>query len=266
MSELLSNLDVNHSLALRDCTFNTVPPPIPALAPGSLIVSGLELSWPGGAGTPGFRADRHPQAYAQAAPAGRGYRAPAGPARAAAWRIPTPDRHPDGLALGQRRQLRPLGLRAAAAGALAVIAAAKPDRRQPLQQRHALLLRTGFARPRPALGADLVLRRHRQFVDPRHARARGGALRLRRNEGLRASSCGARLGHHRLDEQRRLRRDRPDRHIVARSRRAGGRRRGRGLLERAARGCAAAPLARRCGCAFGALGGACAGCRRAAAG
>src|SRR4029079_6795134 len=79
--------------ALHQETAGSPPPtrPIPAPAPGSLIVSGPPLSSPGGAGTPEFRADRHPQACAQVGPAGHGYPDPAGPVRAAVWRIPRPD-------------------------------------------------------------------------------------------------------------------------------------------------------------------------------
>ena len=106
-----------------------------------------DLSWPAGAGKPGSRADRHPQAC--------GHR-----------RLPAVDIE----ALGRRRRRRPLGVfrhrirRRAPAGAAAcaraaaatawpasrplrrcvVLAAAEADLGEALQQRQALLLRTGL--------------------------------------------------------------------------------------------------------------------------
>ena len=64
-------------------------------------------------------------------------------------------------------------------------------------------------------GADLVLRRERQFLDPRHARrATGGRSGLRRDErlGRRRLRAGS---ARRLDEQRRLLRDRADGQFVS---------------------------------------------------
>ena len=60
----------------------------------------------------------------------------------------------------------------------------RPTAARRCMQGHAALLRMIGVGDDAALGAQLVLRRHRQFLDARHARgAHGSALRLRRDEG-----------------------------------------------------------------------------------
>ena len=115
----------------------------------------LALSWPAGAGTPGCRADRHPQAYAQAAcrpcmsrPCGR---------RRRRGRLAYSDTG-SGIARrgwrggGGRSMVCGVAGRGAGCGSCAslVVAAAEPDRGQPLQQRHARFSGCGLRRPRRA--------------------------------------------------------------------------------------------------------------------
>ncbi len=85
------------------------------------------------------------------------------------------------------------------------LAAAEANLREPLEQAHAALLRM-LLRRSALLRADLVLARHREFVDARHARA-GRAAGRSACGGMNAAggSCGSRLLLHRLHEQRRLR-------------------------------------------------------------
>ena len=65
-----------------------------------------------------------------------------------------------------------------------------------------------------APGANLVLRRHRQFVDSRHAHAaRRHPFRLRRNKVFRLRRLRRGGLHRRIDEQRGLRPERPDGHL-----------------------------------------------------
>src|SRR5262249_56303460 len=86
---------------------------------------------------------------------------------------------------GWNRRHRGHRLRRRGRDLVVVIAPAETDGREPLQERRAALLwmlLLEFA----AAGANLFLRRHRQFVDPRHAHAaRRHPLRLRRGEGVR---------------------------------------------------------------------------------
>jgi len=95
----------------------------------------------------------------------------------AAWRIPKPD---TGIRGGCAAATAAWAASAASAALglglrrrLAVVATAEPDLGQPLQQRHPLLFRAGIGGS-PA-GAKLVLRRHRQFIDPAPRRARARA-------------------------------------------------------------------------------------------
>ena len=51
-----------------------------------------------------------------------------------------------------------------------LLSSAKSDLREPLQERHALLVERLMLGSLAAAGANLLLRRHRQFIDMRHAR------------------------------------------------------------------------------------------------
>ncbi len=88
---------------------------------------------------------------------------------------------------------------------LFLLAAAEADRGQALQQRPRPVLRMAILRQFAAPGADLVLRRHRQLIDPRHARRpHRQPLRLRRNERRRLQFfrfVRLRLARGRIDEQ-----------------------------------------------------------------
>src|ERR1051326_5441332 len=85
------NNNIHHRLMTKTEVTGTAGANGPGVSAGILGSSDNELSWPAGEGTPGFRVGRRPQACAQAAKAGRAYRGPAGPGRADAWHIPTPD-------------------------------------------------------------------------------------------------------------------------------------------------------------------------------
>ena len=189
------------------------------------------FSWPVDAGTPGCRADPLRCGYAQEFAAAR-----AGPrsADSVASRIPIPDDLGSlgaslGVSLGAslgvpqceasdgRAGVRhsPVHRRRGARVELCVVllvvfAAAEADRGQTLQQRNMPPLRVVlFGRRLAAAGANLVLRRHRQFVDPRHARAAlRHPFRLWRDESPRFMRL--RCGGRRLDEQGRLGRQRAD--------------------------------------------------------
>ena len=86
-----------------------------------------------------------------------------------------PSRH--AARLGRRRERFVL---------LLLVAATQTHRSEPLQKRHALLLRVLLVGDLAALGANFILRRHRQFIDSRHAQStRRDPFRLRRNEVIR---------------------------------------------------------------------------------
>ena len=77
---------------------------------------------------------------------------------------------------------------AACGGCASLLTTAEADRGEPLHQRHALLLRM-VIRQLAALRPDFVLRRHRQFVDARHAR-RAATVRSGAG-GMKACGAGA---------------------------------------------------------------------------
>ena len=175
------------------------------------------------------------------APAGRAGRAPgAGRGPAPAWHIRTPApggaRRPSAASAAaaatriRRHAARPVAGRmrgalacgrggAACAAALGLFAAAEPDRSQALQQRHARLLRLLASRPRSARES----RSAPASAGPRSAacaRRSGGRSACGGMNGASASAAvrwGSSLAD-RLDEQRRLRRHRPDRDVVDRRR------------------------------------------------
>ena len=116
---------------------------------------------------------------------------------------------------------------------LHALAPAETDRSEPLQQRQPPFFRA-LIRQFTALGAQFVLRRDRQFLDPRHARRAHRLFRRRRDEGLRGL-LRCRLSYRRFEEQRGLgRSDRTDGDILdLAARQHGGRHRGgRGMLDR----------------------------------
>ena len=101
-----------------------------------------------------------------------------------AWQRPSGQSFRRRLRHGRQGRCRPLRHRRRGLLIL-LLAAAKAHGGQPLQQRRPPLLRM-FPGELAAAGANLVLRRHRQFVDTRHAHvARWHPLGLRRNECLR---------------------------------------------------------------------------------
>ena len=137
------------------------------------------VSWPGGGGRPGYRADRPPPNYAQAR-TGHGDRGLGrGPAGIFRHRVRRPAlRLTRGRALRRALELRhrPCGRGGRAGGASPRRPAAKTDRGEPLHQRHALLLGMIVVEFAP-LGPNLVLRRQRQLIDPRHARRARASVR-----------------------------------------------------------------------------------------
>ena len=228
------------------------------------------VSWPGGAGRPGYRAGPPRPNYAQA-PAGRAGR---DPAERRGGHIPTPGRRsafrmPAFRMAGGRPLRRTLELR-------------HRPRRARRRRRFGLLRRAGRGRPRPAAasatcGASRGDRRQARRAAPgsrsapaaavrrcaacaacARVRSGGGGMKV---AGVGSSACGGFAG--RL-EQRRLHRHRPDRDLLDRGRRqdGGGDRGMGGRFHR--RGAGAWPAARR---ALDPVGDAarcrCAACRRA---
>ena len=123
-----------------------------------------------------------------------------------------PRRRTPGKPFSRRRRQRRRAARARRYFLL-LVAAAETDGRQALQERHPPFLGM-LLRQLAAAGAKLVLRGHRQLVDPRHAHpARRHAFRLRRNERLRLVRL--RSARRRIHKQGRLQAERSDGHILA---------------------------------------------------
>ena len=192
--------------------------------PGHMCRSGTaqyRVSAPAGAGRPGFRVDPAHPVLCTGGACRPCWSRPCGAGRLA---------YSDtglGSRFGRTRHHRtaragaPFAAQAAPSAApaqvlflLGLLAPAKADRGEPLQQRLApprMLLLGQLAAP----GANLILRRHRQLVEPRHAgRARCRPLRLRRNElaGFERFFAARR----RLQKQRRIERERTDIDLLGR--------------------------------------------------
>src|SRR5262245_59361768 len=109
--------------------------------------------------------------------------------------------------------------------------ATETDRREALQQRHARLLQRILEWFAALARAQLILRRHRQLVDPRHPGTALWPFRMRRDEVLgRRWRLRDRLLCGGFNEQGRLWRDWPNGEVITGTARQHGRRHGGGRL------------------------------------
>ena len=233
-----ASLGISKYLNQINCSDSTPVPEMDRAAlrpPDPLRSCAFRLpSSPDGAGKRGFRVDRPRTSYSQGLPAVLVEPLRRGPLRRRLtlgifrhglaarllllpqWRHRRGLRHRRGGAFGRHRR----GCRRVASSS---------RRPRPTEARRWSSDMRGFSgccRPRSPRCADLVLRRHRQFVDPRHARrADGGRSACGGMNGFSSAGCcaaSAAACSRLLDEQRRLRRHRPDRDVLDRSDLRGG--------------------------------------------